>query len=607
MKKTKRTDVPFATLIALLMLAECSLGFFESRGAFAQTTLASPPRRDTLIPVDRLPPPGTWESAGVEGGIPNRTTICADVTEAPYGANNAGAVSAVAAIQKAIDRCPNGQVVYVPAGNYRIDSRIEIRKSITLRGAGPSTVFQVSASNPILIQGRMPWPPPRNNAGYFTSVTGGATRGSTAITVADAGSVAIGNMVMVDEEDDPAFVWARTGELYRSRASMHLVEGKSGDTISFRPALPIDYMRSPRLSRFPSVVQNAGVEDIKFVGDGSNPEDFIRIFSAWNVWVKGSEFSNMPSKTVVVAWSGHVELRKNYLHDQSNGGPNSQGLNLLADVNWSLIIDNICSAAGFPAINIGDAGAGPNYSGGFGNVIAYNFCVDSYYRDPPTSPNHGMMASDISTNHSPHPQYNLVEGNIMGKFGSDGYHGSGSHTVLLRNLITARNKWAHATNRTAIQIDRRNLYYSVIGNVLGEVGSPTTHEFASRSGWSGSAIFRLGFPDIGNTGFSGTHPPLSIPSGSGGPRDLYVERGNTRYGTTLIEGNWNSFSGKQDWTISPTAIPTSLFLSSKPTWFGDLAWPPIDPTKPVTNDPTIIPAGYRFIHGVEPPGARDAP
>ncbi len=402
-------------------------------------------------------------------------------------------------------------------------------------------------------------------------------------------------------------MWARTGETYRSRASMHLVESKSGNTISFRPGLPIDYMRSPRLSRFPSVVQNAGVEDIKFVGDGSNPEDFIRIFSAWNVWVKGSEFSNMPSKTVVVAWSGHVELRKNYLHDQSNGGPNSQGLNLLADVNWSLIIDNICSAAGFPAINIGDAGAGANFSGGFGNVIAYNYCVDSYYRDPPTSPSHGAMASDISTNHSPHPQYNLVEGNVMGKFASDGYHGSGSHTVLLRNLITARNKWVHATNRTAIQIDRRNLYYSVIGNVLGEVGSPTTHEFANRSGWSGSAIFRLGFPDIGNSGFSGTHPPMAIQSGGGGPRDLYVERGNTRYGTTLIEGNWNSFSGKQDWTIAPTTVPNSLFLSSKPAWFGDLAWPPIDPTKPVTNDPTIIPAGYRFIHGVDPPGAPDGP
>src|SRR6185503_18345115 len=63
-----------------------------------------------LIPADRLPLPGTWESAGVEGGIPNRTTICADVTQAPYNADKTGAVSASAAIQSAINNCPVDQV-----------------------------------------------------------------------------------------------------------------------------------------------------------------------------------------------------------------------------------------------------------------------------------------------------------------------------------------------------------------------------------------------------------------------------------------------------------------------------------------------------------------
>jgi hypothetical protein len=556
-----------------------------------------------LIPAYRLPPPGTWESAGVEGGIPKRTTICADVTQQPYGADNTGSNSAVLAIQRAIDRCPSGQVVYVPAGTYKIDERLTVRKSITLRGARSGTVFLVSTGNAVLIHGDMPWPPPRNKPGYFTAVTGGAKRGSTEVAVASAASIAPGTVVMVDEEDDPELIWTRSGEQYRSRASMHMVEAKSGNTIRFRPALPIDYARSPRLSHFPYVVQYAGVEDIKFVGNGSQPTDFIRITSAWNVWVKGSEFSSMPSKTVVVSWSGHVELRRNYLHDQSNGGPNSQGLNLLNDVNWSLVVDNICSAAGFPAINIGDAGAGANYSGGFGNVIAYNYCVDSFYTDPPTSPNHRMTATDISTNHSPHPQYNLVEGNVMGKFGADGYHGSSSHTVVFRNLVTARNKWIHAKNRAAIQIDRRNLYYSIIGNVLGEIGSPTTYEYATTSGWSSSTIFRLGFPDPGNSSYSGTYPPISFPIGSGGPRDLYVGRNTTKPGTLLIEGNWNAFSGKQDWTGAPVTLPNSLFLASKPSWFGNLVWPPVDPTNPRTNDPTIIPAGYRFIHGSDPPGA----
>jgi hypothetical protein len=147
----------------------------------------------------------------------------------------------------------------------------------------------------------------------------------------------------------------------------------------------------------------------------------------------------------------------------------------------------------------------------------------------------------------------------------------------------------------------RNLYYALVGNVLGEAGTPATFEYATQSGWSGSAIYRLGFPDVGNDGYSGTYPPTTLLHGDGGPRDLYVDRDTTAVGTTLIEGNWDSTRGAQDWSVAPQPIPDSYFLTSKPGWFGSLAWPPVDPTQPVTNDPTIIPAGYRYVHGTDPP------
>ena len=575
---------------------------FRSAQAVSPTQTPKPQRSAFVIPTDRLPLPGTWEQAGVEGGIPNRTAICANVTEARYAADKTGTISAVSAIQRAIDDCRDGQVVYVPAGTYKIDGRLTIQRSISLRGAGSTTVFQVSTVNPVLMQGAMPWPPPKNNAAYFAAATGTA-RGITTLTVPSSPAIRSGMAIMVDEEDDPTLVWTKSGGSFRSRGSMHLVEAKSGPTISFRPALPIDYTRSPRLSVLPAVLQKAGVEDIKFVGDGNNPASFIDIYSAWNVWVKGSEFSNMPAKTIVVAWSGHVELRKNYMHGKAKGGANSQGLDLLADVNWSLVVDNICSAGGFASINIGDGGASPHYSGGFGNVIAYNYCVDSFFTYPPTASNHGMMANDIGM-HSPHPQYNLLEGNIIGKFGADAYHGSASHTVLFRNIIKGSNKWSNATNLTAIQIDRRNLHFSIVGNVLGDPQRPATREYATTSGWAGSTIFRLGFPDIGNSGFVGTSPPTPLLNANGGPRDLYVERSTTTYGTTLIEGNWNSVAGKQDWSSSPGTLPDSLFLKSKPGWFGDLPWPPVDPANPSGHDPAIVPAGYRFIHGTDPPHSR---
>jgi hypothetical protein len=557
---------------------------------------------NTVVPPDELPPPGTWEGAGVEGGIPERTTICADVTEAPYNADATGASSAVAAIQAAIDACPDDQVVFVPAGTYVIDGAININKSITLRGSGSATVFETATGSgtAIHIGALGPWPPPKANDSYRTPIVDGAMRDSTTITVADASAIEVGKMIMVDEEDDPDLVWTKADNPGRYRASMHMVESTTSTTITFRPPLPIDYTRSAQVSWFPDLTEDAGVEGIRFLGTGSGPGLFIDIMSAWNCWVLDCEFTDMPSRTLMVAWSGHIELRKIFMHDQSNGGPNSEGLDLFSDVNWSLVVDSICVAGGFPQINIGDGGANPYYSGGFGNVIAYNYCVDAYYTDPPTAPDAGKQPSDIGTNHSPHSQFNLIEGNVIGKFGSDAYHGSGSHTVLLRNGITGTSSWTGVSNHTAVQIDRRNLHYALIGNVLGVAGTPATYEYATESGWSGTALFRLGFPDVGNDGYDGTFPPMDLLHSDGGPRDLYVDRDNSPNGTTMIEGNWTSNLGRQDWTIEPAQIPASLFLTSKPSWFGSLAWPPVDPAAPITGDPTIIPAGYRYVHGTDP-------
>jgi PKD repeat protein len=64
-------------------------------------------------------------------------------------------------------------------------------------------------------------------------------------------------------------------------------------------------------------------------------------------------------------------------------------------------------------------------------------------------------------------------------------------------------------------------------------------------------------------------------------------------------------------TYNPTnadvTLPNSLYLASKPTWFGSLAWPPFNPTNPPssmlsanTMAYTNIPAGYRYQFGSDP-------
>jgi len=71
-----------------------------------------------IIPSERL---YDWENnVGVPGRIPNRTIIGAVIDSVLYGNGNVDASSAIAS---AIDQCPEGQVVYIPSGTYRLDNR----------------------------------------------------------------------------------------------------------------------------------------------------------------------------------------------------------------------------------------------------------------------------------------------------------------------------------------------------------------------------------------------------------------------------------------------------------------------------------------------------
>src|SRR5262245_21652364 len=128
-------------------------------------------------------------SPGVPGGIPSRSTICATVN-----ADRTGATDATSAIQSAIDACPTGQVVSIPAGVYRLDWRLYVTKGITLRGAGTGTVLRSNAGWHALQYGEFPSPP------VATSVSGSPGRGSTTITVSSitTPSLSIGDYIVID-------------------------------------------------------------------------------------------------------------------------------------------------------------------------------------------------------------------------------------------------------------------------------------------------------------------------------------------------------------------------------------------------------------------------
>ena len=155
-----------------------------------------------------------------QGGIPNRATVCA--TLSPLG----GGADDFVQINSAIANCPNGQVVYLTAGNFTANNYILINKPITLRGAGagatiltktngakPRTSIVVSGTNgiltpvdpgtysydaqPIIIAGPQRWPHSTNGASI--NLTSDGMQGAYSITVANSSGLAAGQFVLLDE------------------------------------------------------------------------------------------------------------------------------------------------------------------------------------------------------------------------------------------------------------------------------------------------------------------------------------------------------------------------------------------------------------------------
>ena len=141
-----------------------------------------------LIPADRLTDWTPGVTVGVPGGIPSNRTHLIDVTRAPYNADNNGATDAQPAIMKAIADAKDKDVVYLPAGKYRIDKSITIargKSNFTLRGAGPNqTVIRASNQSHVEItpaDGGDWWYPKRLKLDILDS----PKKGTTVLTVSD--------------------------------------------------------------------------------------------------------------------------------------------------------------------------------------------------------------------------------------------------------------------------------------------------------------------------------------------------------------------------------------------------------------------------------------
>jgi hypothetical protein len=185
---------------------------------------------------------------------------------------------------------------------------------------------------------------------------------------------------------------------------------------------------------------------------------------------------------------------------------------------------------------------------------------------------------------------------------------------VARNWFTATHPTGNQ-NLISVNIGRWNNYFNLVGNVLGTSSFSGTGLFQPETPFSyaSQVIYKLGFPNMGNNGFTGTWGPTTPPdyttqsahqSGSNSLQELDLNVKNTM----IRHGNYDYRNKTIAWdpAITDLTIPNSYFRTSKPAYFGSLTWPPFDPALPpgAFNDANLakIPAGYRFVHGADPAG-----
>jgi PKD repeat protein len=216
-----------------------------------------------------------------------------------------------------------------------------------------------------------------------------------------------------------------------------------------------------------------------------------------------------------------------------------------------------------------------------GCVAGYNYCTNMYY-----TVSSGWMINALEA-HDAHVCMNLSEGNYLNGCVADWIHGSSSHNVLFRNRITGYEP-GKSSDLFCINLFPTNHYWSAVGNILGTTGIQGNYESSAAGSYYSVAIYQLG---IHNGGY-GDYPDDPVTA------TTMYRHGNYDIVNKAIV--WNS-------TNSDHSIPNSLYHLSKPTWFGDRRWPAFDPTNGAaiaanTMSATNIPAGYRFIFGIDPPG-----
>jgi hypothetical protein len=533
------------------------------------------------------------------GGIPNRTTISKTIS--PSGADD------TAAIQSALDSCPANGVVQLAAGTFKISGQglfLE-NSNCTLRGAGPGNgnpgvsgtqktgtgtgtflVKTLGSNYPVISIG----PQWGGTFGTRTNLTADAAKGSKSVTVASTTGISAGSLVILNEltdsnishwnSQDPENASGWFEEANRPLGETMEVASVSGNTITFTTPLPIGYQVSQTAHLFPEtpVTKSSGLEDLYlYGGEGGDGGGGIHIWNCDHCWVKHVEDTWSIGAAIHIDQSFGVEIRDSYFHNSQNG-LFSGGANYGIGLNWyssNILLENNISIKYNKDIVMRSAGGG--------NVVSYN------YMDDGADSGGQWQETVINSSHMTTPHYVLFEGNEGADFDQDDRWGNSVYNTIFRNHLIGFNRdYAQSGPNRAIGVTQWHWWQSFVGNTLGSPGETwaNTYEAINPTNWGGQ-MWMVCWQNNDN-----------------------VPDGGKCLSTILRDGNYDYLSKKVHWHgiggtgvnngLTPpanSALPTSMYLTNKPAFFGTSTWPWVDGTNASNPLPGQLPARVRYDAG----------
>ena len=510
-----------------------------------------------------------WSRAGVSGGIPSRTNICTTL----------GPGASAAAINGAIAACTDG-VVRLSAGTYTLSSGLTFRgaSNVTLRGAGPDqTIVRFTGADScgglhadVCVRGTSDIWSGNVPATAIRNWTAGYEKGTTTINLDSAAGLSVGQVVVLDQRDDGSdtrgvFVCGNTscsqeggpaGRVGRAQQQYTQVAAISGNRITISPGVYMGNWRSaqqPQLWWWGGTASMNGVEALTLDHRGSPATTGIGFQNAYNCWVKNVKSLDANRNHIWLNQAARIEVRDSYFYGTRNAASLSYGIEMFG-AGDGLIVNNIFQRVTAPIMTGNSSGM----------VVAYNFMTDMVYKVA------NWMMAGLQGSHDAGTGMNLLEGNIANAFLMDNYHGTGNLITVFRNRLSG-TEGTKTSNTIPVNLFGYNRYVNVVGNVLGTAGHHQTYEHsqASASGSADRSVYVLGFSGVGNSSAAGLPYDSLVPS-------TLVRWGNFDFATN--QSRWNSAELAQGVPLpSSQAMPPSLFLSARPSWWGTTPWPAIGP------------------------------